>query len=149
MAPNSWDNVCPKCFLELRNWTNSFSLKWEKRNSFSGHPPPVDKIPQNISAGEDVHWGIANSQFTEKLFLQFLSSNKHFGRAISQLFGAKRRSHLVHIWLIGCQFNFKILMGVAGSIFEPHSSNFDNQCLISIYLKDLLTTFCYLSWFQT
>ena len=30
-------------------------------------------------------------------------------------------------WPIGGHLNFKIQMGMAGSIFEPHFSNFGNQ----------------------
>ena len=36
---------------------------------------------------------------------------------------------LVSFFMIDGHLNFKIQMGVAGSIFEPHPSNFGNQLI--------------------
>ena len=54
----------------------------------------------------------------------------------------------VHRCSISCHKYIKLLMGVAGPIFELHPPNFQKMCIFWRCTNDISTIFCYLLWFQ-
>ena len=79
---------------------------------------------------------ILTLQLGQKLLVWELSSRKHFGRETFHWLWAKRRGHWLQNWPIGSHLYFKIQMGVMGSIFEPHPSNFGYQSIFWSWKND-------------
>ena len=51
-------------------------------------------------------------------------------------------------WVCHALLNFKIKMGVAGSIFELHPPNFVKMHIFWISTNDTKTIFCWLCWYR-
>ena len=129
---------------------NQKSVIWERPIlSFKSPPPLVQFEPFCTWGGGDLNDKIGLSQITD-FWLGILKNDTNtIWTSIINTYFTKETGVWLKNWAYHVHLKFKIEKGMAGSIFEPHPPNFQNQDNFWRWSNDVTMTFWNLYWFES